>query len=130
MKHLILSLFAILATLSAAGQGVGSRVQEKAAMMAENDPHGWTLTIVSVSVVFCALALLWLLFWLLFDRPARMGKAKKKDPDEEVAAAIAAAIHLYYADAVHDSEPYIVTIRPSAASGWNDKKWTFRKLPR
>lgn len=48
----------------------------KADVMKERDPHGWILTVVSVSVVFSALAILWFLFWLLFDRPA---KKKAKD---------------------------------------------------
>ena len=43
----------------------------KGELIKERDPHGWILTVVSVSVVFSALALLWFLFWLLFDRPAR-----------------------------------------------------------
>ena len=43
----------------------------KSELIKEQDPHGWILTVVSVSVVFSALALLWFLFWLLFDRPAR-----------------------------------------------------------
>ena len=47
----------------------------KGELMKERDPHGWILTLVSVSVVFCALALLWFLFWLLFDRPAKQKAA-------------------------------------------------------
>lgn len=43
----------------------------KGELMKERDPHGWILSIVSVSVVFSALAILWFLFWLLFDRPAK-----------------------------------------------------------
>lgn len=43
----------------------------KGELMKERDPHGWILTVVSVSVVFSALAILWFLFWLLFDRPAK-----------------------------------------------------------
>lgn len=43
----------------------------KGEIMKERDPYGWILSVVSVSVVFSALALLWFLFWLLFDRPAK-----------------------------------------------------------
>lgn len=121
-------------------------------VMKERDPHGWILSITSISVVFSALALLWFLFWLLFDRtakktPGQAGKAKKagKAPDEEVAAAIAmaldmeqdgdvyaaiaTAVHLYMNDTVHDVETGIVTITRKE-SGWNNKALTFRKLPR
>ena len=120
-------------------------------LMKERDPHGWILSITSVSVVFCALALLWLLFWALFDRPARKKaqpkpvKAAKGTPDGAVAAAIAlaldmeqdgdvyaaiaTAVHLYLSDAVHDVEPGIVTIRRSQ-SAWDNKALHFRKLPR
>ena len=102
-----------------------------------------------VSVVFSALAILWFLFWLLFDRPAKKKSApkqKKSIPDEEIAAAIAlaldmeaggdhyaaiaAAVHLYLAEAVHDSESYTLTIRKETPSAWSDKKLNFRKLPR
>ena len=83
----------------------------KGELMKERDPRGWILTIVSVSVVFCALALLWFLFWLLFDRTAKKkaaasaaaGKTKaagrKKitlsDSEESaVAAAVALALDM------------------------------------
>lgn len=84
----------------------------KGELMKERDPHGWILTVVSVSVVFSALAILWFLFWLLFDRPAKkaakagdasttlsMTKGKRgvilSDSEEsEVAAAIALALDM------------------------------------
>jgi len=96
--------------------------KSKAELMGERDPHGWILTVVSVSVVFSALAILWLLFYLLFDRPARRrrsldsarddkpvistkaaasvistkagGRVEKSQPDEELAAAIALALDM------------------------------------
>ena len=128
----------------------GADTSTKAQEMAEEDPHGWTLTVVSISVVFCALAILWLLFWLLFERPARKEREKAAAPkgsheEEEIAAAIAlalamgsgdeayaaiaAAVHLYLSESVHDSEPYVITIRRSS-SDWNDKTSKFRRLPR
>ena len=103
----------------------------------------------AISVVFTALAILWFLFWLFFERPAKKKDKKKvipRDSDEAAVAAaialaldmecsgdeyaaIAAAVHLYLSEAVHDVEPGIVTIvrKPSA---WDDKTLTFRKLPR
>lgn len=124
----------------------------KAAVMAEKDPNGWTLAIVSVSVVFFALAILWFLFWLLFDRPAKkkaQALAAPAVPSKEVTpeiaaaialaldmesggetyAAIAAAVHLYLSETVHDIEPYRITIRRES-SPWSDKSFSFRRLPR
>jgi len=131
--------------------------ETRAQHMKERDPHGWILTVVSISVVFSALAILWFMFWLLFDRRAQKAKKQaaipakasgrvEKSPEAEVAAAIAlaldmessgddyaaiaAAVHLYLTETVHDAEPGIITIvrRPSA---WeSNKALNFRKLPR
>lgn len=118
--------------------------------MAQTDPHGWTLTLISVSTVFAALIILYFIYNfsgnIFSGKYKRKPKAKKKGtPDAEVAAAIAlaldmeqggddyaaiaTAVHLYLTESVHDVEPGIVTIvrRPSA---WNDKSLNFRKLPR
>ena len=136
----------------------------KAEAMKEKDPHGGILSLVAVSVVFSALAILWFLFWLFFDRPAKKAAAAKNQPPKpkkakkaavmapageipgEVAAAIAlamdmeqggddyaaiaAAMHLYFSDAVHDAESFVLTMRPKEGAAWNDKKQIFRKLPR
>lgn len=118
--------------------------------MARQDPHGFVLSIVSVSVVFCALAILWFLFSLLFSRGVKKeGKpskpAKGGTPDEETAVAIALALrqelsgeeyaaiglalHLHLASNAHDKESYVITISPSAQSGWTDKRSGFRRKP-
>ena len=139
----------------------------KAEAMKEKDPHGGILSLVAVSVVFSALAILWFLFWLFFDRPAKKAAAAKNQPakpkkekkgkkvalaaadgtpTDEIAAvialamdmeqggddyaAIAAAMHLYFSDAVHDAESFVLTMRPKEGTAWNDKKQIFRKLPR
>ena len=132
----------------------------KAEAMAEKDPHGGILSLVAVTVVFSALAILWFLFWLFFDRPAKK-KAQAKDKPKKAAAkaqvkageisdeiaavialamdmeqggddyaAIAMAMHLYFSDAVHDAESFVLTMRPKEGSSWNDKKQIFRRLPR
>ena len=132
----------------------------KAEAMAEKDPHGGILSLVAVSVVFSALAILWFLFWLFFDRPAKKAAQAKDKPkkapakaqvkagevsDEiaavialamdmeqggDVYAAIALAMDLYFNDTVHDTESFVLTMRPKEGSAWNDKKQIFRKLPR
>ena len=123
--------------------------------MAQTDPHGWTLTLISVSVVFAALIVLYFIYSFTGkafsgELKAAARKAKRavtpgSDREAEVAAAIAlaldmecsgeeyaaiaTAVHLYLNDAVHDVEPGIVTI-VRKESAWNDKQLNFRKLPR
>ena len=120
--------------------------------MMQTDPHGWTLTLISVSVVFAALIVLYFVYSLSgsifsgkFKRAPKPKKAAKGTPDAEVAAAIAlaldmenggdvyaaiaTAVHLYLNDAVHDVEPGIVTI-VRTDTGWNNKALNFRKLPK
>lgn len=126
----------------------------KAQAMAEKDPHGGILSSVAVTVVFSALAILWFLFWLFFERPAKRAAAPKKPKNtqkatgaasDEIAAvialamdmesggeeyaAIALAMDLYFNDTVHDAEPFVLTIR-HGSSAWNNKQQNFRKLPR
>lgn len=123
--------------------GAESRSQK----VAREDPHGFILTIVSVSVVFCALAILWLLFNWLFQKkaPRKVSKKAKGALEPEVAAAIAlalqqesgdgvyaaiaTALHLYLTDTVHDKESFVITIRPSECSNWSNKALTFRRSP-
>jgi len=123
--------------------------------MAQTDPHGWTLTLISVSVVFAALIVLYFIYSFtgkVFSGELKAAARKAKravtpgsDREAEVAAAIAlaldmeqdgdtyaaiaAAVHLYLSDAVHDMEPGIVTI-VRKDSAWNNKALHFRKLPK
>ena len=124
--------------------------------MAEIDPHGWTLTLISVSTVFAALIILYFIYNLsgnIFSGkykrkskgPEKPKKGKKGEVDGAVAAAIAlaleaeaggeaevaiaTALHLFLSDAVHDVEPGIITIRRNR-SAWDDRQSNFRKLPR
>jgi len=122
--------------------------------MAQTDPHGWTLTLISVSVVFAALIVLYFIYSFtgkVFSGELKAAARKAKravtpgsDREAEVAAAIAlaldmeqdgdtyaaiaAAVHLYLSDAVHDVEPGIVTI-VRKDSAWNNKAMNFRRLP-
>ena len=106
--------------------------------MAERDPHGVIITIVSVSVVFCSLIILYYAYTFIgkilsgklkLTLPKRRRKTADKSgqPEEEVAAAIALALdqelngeiyaaigmalHQYLNDTVHDNESYIITIK-------------------
>lgn len=124
--------------------------------MAREDKHGFILAAVSVSVVFCALLILWWLFSLLGkvsgdkkkEAKVNAGKvnanvsgnltpevaaaitlALDQEMNGETYAAIATALHLYMEDSVHDKESFVITIRKKQ-SGWNGKEQNFRQLPR
>ena len=89
-----------------------SSVVQKASHMAQADPHGWTLTLVSVCVVFSVLIILYLAYFLT---GAIFSKQQKKTSDtltDEELCAIATALELYERDkCVHDNESGIITIK-------------------
>lgn len=124
--------------------------KSRAESIKETDPHGWTLTVTCITVVFSALAILFLIYSLLgrfFTRGFKFaGKGKKTgdmepeiaaaiamaleaETSSEVEAAIALALHLHMNEYVHDNESFVLTIRPRV-SAWNDKNLTTRKTPR
>ena len=98
--------------------------------MMQTDPHGWTLTLISVTVVFAALIVLYFIYSFsgkLFSGAIKL--PRKASADAEVAAANAIAVHLYLSDTAHDVEPGFITIVRKESS-WSDKSLNFRKLPR
>ena len=110
-------------------------VAAKSADMAARDPHGAIITLVSVSVVFCALITLFFAYTLIgkissgrFRLPKRKKKQLKtgtptpeeaaaialaldKEMNGETYAAIGMALHQYMNETVHDHESYIITIK-------------------
>lgn len=116
---------------------VSESVIVKSAEMAEKDPHGVIITLVSVSVVFVALIVLYFAYSFIgklssgeirFKMPDRKKAAvSERSPEDEIAAAIALALdqemngevyaaismalHQYLNDTVHDNESYIITIK-------------------
>lgn len=116
---------------------VSESVLVKSAEMAEKDPHGAIITLVSVTVVFVALIVLYFAYTFIgklssgaikLKRPEKKAvKPAKGGPTPEEAAAIALALdqemngevyaaigialHQYLNDTVHDMESYIITIR-------------------
>lgn len=110
-------------------------VAAKSADMAARDPHGAIITLVSVSVVFCALITLFFAYTLIgkissgrFRLPKRKKKQLKtgtptpeeaaaialaldKEMNGETYAAIGMALHQYLNETVHDNESYIITIK-------------------
>lgn len=138
----------------------GGKAESGAQRLAREDPHGFTLTLVSVSVVFCALLILWWLFAAMFQsankkhRAALAAQSQKKAPapapkgdvngeiaaaiamalgsgsEDEVAAAIGLAMEQWLSDTVHDNESFVVTIRRDGQSMWNNKALNFRNYQR
>ena len=115
---------------------VSPNVVRKSAEMMEKDPHGAIITLVSVSVVFVALVILYFAYTLVGKainsswKPSLTKKAKKpqkgvpsaeeaaaialaldQEMNGEVYAAISLALHQYMNDNVHDMESYIITIK-------------------
>lgn len=102
------------------------RVAQKSAHMSDIDPNGWTLTLVSVCVVFTALLILYLAYSLIGEVMVRRGVISPKavrmrrkmraashgDCSEQ--AAIALALHCYLIEKqesdIHDNESGIITI--------------------
>ena len=114
--------------------------------MAERDPHGWILTLTSVSVVFAALIILWIIFGIsgrAFQRRAAKAAQPVNEPtiipsereripssgdSTETAAAIALALHLYLSETVHDAESFVITVNSSGAENhWPSPGRNFRK---
>lgn len=109
----------------------------------------WALTLISVSVVFFALIILFLLYSLSgaiftgkLKRKPKAAKGGRADAEtaaaiamalddylsgDDVPVAIALALHMYMGESVHDVEPGFITIRRNPVSDWKNKSLTFRK---
>ena len=92
-------------------------LMDKSEEMAVNDPHGIIITIVSVSVVFASLIILYFAYsligkisnWKAADTEDT--KISAEEPSPEVAAAISMALHEYVNENSHDRESYVITIK-------------------
>ncbi|MDR1758768.1 MAG: OadG family protein [Bacteroidales bacterium] len=124
----------------------------KAENLAENDKHGVGLALISMTVVFSVLIIIFLIL-KLFSRLSKKKKNKKtliseetgapmqgenssvEDIDDdingEVISAIAAAIHLHYT-CQHDAESEIITIEQNESrySPWAQKFLVIKKINR
>lgn len=96
------------------------------------DPHGWMLSLISITVVFSALLILYVVYTLIGKLSTRSMAnkslpAEDKDIDSSAAeaAAIAMALNLYLAEYAHDRESGIITIEPHE-SNWNSKDYRKR----
>lgn len=113
----------------------------------ETDPHGLTLTLISVCVVFGCLIILYFIYNFsgkLFSGKYKLKKKAAGIPTgEEVAAitlairaeqgseaevAIATALCLELGRSIHDIEPGFITIKENN-SPWKDKSLIQRRYP-
>ena len=112
----------------------------------EEDPHGYWIALLSMSVVFSALALLYLCFKLFGKFASRNLKAEDKqkaeapvvapvadtaatagDLNEEAMAAICFALYQHLN--AHDEESGVLTLAPRDGSTWATKPGLMRELP-
>jgi Na+-transporting methylmalonyl-CoA/oxaloacetate decarboxylase gamma subunit len=120
----------------------------KAEALQERDPYGIGLSIISMTVVFAVLAIIFILlkFFARINR-TKKPKAKNKDTAPETAisstdqtdedltgeelAAIAAALRLHFGER-HDVESEIITLDAPVAtySPWAQKHLTFKRVTR
>ncbi len=122
-----------------------SRKTSSGEQFVKHDPSGFGMALVAMTVVFTALALLYIIFkniGAFFQRKARKTTKPKiagalqtneEKPEEisgEVSAAIAMALHLYQNE-IHDDENMVLTIKriSRAYSPWSSKIYTLRKYP-
>jgi Na+-transporting methylmalonyl-CoA/oxaloacetate decarboxylase gamma subunit len=110
----------------------------------EIDPYGIGMTVIAMSVVFLALAILYFIYKASGRFFIRRGTASKKsisgatvltseheeEMSGEVNAAIAMTIHLYLSE-MHDYENTVLTIQKVSRnySPWSSKIYTLRKTP-
>ena len=109
------------------------------------DPHGYWIALLAMSVVFSALALLYLCFKLFGKFASRNLKDNSKEETAAPVAATAAAVPatggtdgetmaaicfaLYQHLNAHDSESGVLTLTPRDGSSWAGKAGLMRELP-
>lgn len=91
-----------------------------------NDPHGFTLTLVSILVVFVALLLLLGLFTLI-SWLVGISENKGDSVEEAEKAAIAMALHLYLSEDVHDIESGSITFG-ERQGGWDTPEFRIKQM--
>lgn len=135
-------VWSYLEKITPASDNDHSRKVSSGEQFVKYDPTGIGMAVIALSVVFCSLALLYVIFknlGALFTRKAKKEKVsgetavnerKSDDVSGEVSAAIAMALHLYESE-FHDDENMVLTIKriSRAYSPWSSKIYTLRKYP-
>jgi len=108
------------------------------------DPHGFWIALLAMTVVFCALALLYILFKLFGKFASRNLQSDVKEQAAPVAAQAAAVpasgdldgekmaaicFALYQHLNAHDQESGVLTLTPRDGSAWGSKAGLMRELP-
>ena len=119
-------------------------VNENIEAFHEKDPHGYWIALLAMSVVFSALALLYICFKLFGKFASRNLKSDEKvaaapvaaqaatvpaggDLDGEKMAAICFALYQHLN--AHDNESGVLTLAPRDGSSWAGKTGLMRELP-
>lgn len=120
-------------------------VNENIEKFREEDPHGYWIALLAMSVVFSALALLYILFKLFGKFASRnLSEDKEKavvpaaapvaampvssgDLDGEKMAAICFALYQHLN--AHDQESGVLTLTPRDGTAWSTKPGLMRELP-
>lgn len=116
--------------------------------MKDMDPYGWMLALLAMSVVFTALIILYVIFkqigkiYIKNDAkakaavsapatpaPAAPASTGRKGANDEINAAIIAALEMWMdSNQLHDEESGVLTITPGR-TGWSDKHEMLMKMP-
>lgn len=118
--------------------------------MKEMDPYGWMMALLAMSVVFIALIILYFIFKQIGNvhikksqkeaeikvvqenpvkSPSKAAANGKKASEEEIHAAIVAALEMWMdSNQLHDEESFVLTLHPTH-SGWDDKHEMLLKQP-
>lgn len=134
----------MIATILLQTQSGGKLISKSAEEFGKMDPMGVVMTFIAMTVVFCALILLYLTFkYVAKLYSVDFKKSRKKDAADEVKptsseevsgevyAAIALSLHLYR-NQLHDMEDTVITIKKvaKAYSPWSSKIYGLRRTPR
>ena len=122
-------------------------VNENIEKFREEDPHGYWIALLAMSVVFSALAILYICF-KLFGVVSKSASGKKKDEGVEESAPVAQAaaapvasgdidgekmaaicFALYQHLNAHDQESGVLTLSPRYGSTWATQTGLMRELP-
>ncbi len=123
--------------------------KSKAQIMGEQDPHGFTITIIAMAIVFTALLLLFIVFkfvgkFNIFILNRKSNKTSASNAEEEAPvvdikdtpaaayAAIAMALYLYQKEEeAHDFESLMLTQKHTdrTYSPWSSKIYNLRQTP-
>lgn len=120
-------------------------VNENIEAFHEKDPHGYWIALLAMSVVFSALALLYICFKLFGKFASRNLKDDKKEEAAAPVAAPAASVPatgdvngetmaaicfaLYQHLNAHDNESGVLTLSPRDGSAWAGKTGLMREIP-